>query len=178
MLGLHKDKVSLVDYCSDWPQEFEKEKKKLQKIFSGSALAIEHVGSTAIPGLSAKPILDIAVAVANEETLIKLIPVLTNAGYDVLDLVEKCGEILARKGKPECRTHYIHVEVMGSTYWNNHILFRNYMLKHPETVKQYEVLKRRLATEFQEDRKKYTATKNEFIQNILKLVREAEVVRG
>ena len=172
MLGLHKDKVDLVSYCFDWPQEFEQEKKNLQKILEGHALAIEHVGSTSIPGLSAKPILDIAVAVSNIETLHKLIPILTDAGYDVLDSIEKCGEVLARKGNPECRTHYIHIEVKGSTYWNNHILFRDYLLEHPEIIEQYENLKKDMALKFKEDRKKYTAAKNEFIQNILKLAKE------
>ena len=168
-LGLHKDRVSLVNYCSDWPKEFEREKYELQKILGNLALAIEHVGSTSIPGLCAKPILDVAVAVKNVETLVTLIPILTDAGYDVLDSIEKSGEVLARKGKPECRTHYIHVEVMGSDYWNNHILFRDYLLKHPECVEQYETLKKNIAIQFKDDRKKYTAAKNEFIQSILAL---------
>ena len=168
MLGLHKDKVQLIPYCSDWPQEFELEKERLQKILGDTAIAIEHVGSTSIPGLSAKPILDIAVAVDSIQTLTKLIPVLTEAGYDVLDSIERCGEVLARKGPPECRTHYIHVEVISSTYWNNHILFRDYLLKHPEYIAKYEELKKSLEANFKDDRKKYTATKKEFIQSILK----------
>jgi len=172
MLGLHKDEVNLVNYCPDWPQEFEKEKNNLQKILEGYALAIEHVGSTSVPGLSAKPILDIAVAVSDRETLHKLIPILADAGYDVLDSIEKCGEVLARRGNPECRTHYIHVEIKGSAYWNNHILFRDYLLKHPEIVQQYETLKKDMALKFKEDRKKYTAAKNEFIQNILDLAKK------
>lgn len=75
MLGLHKDKVELVAYCKDWPQTFLQEKILLQEILGEDALSIEHVGSTSIPGLSAKPILDIAVAVKDEKTLEKLIPV-------------------------------------------------------------------------------------------------------
>ena len=175
MLGLHKDKVHLAEYCSDWPIEFEKEKKILKMILGDFALAIEHVGSTSIPGLSAKPILDIAVAVKDIETLRALIPVLASAGYDVLDSIEDHGEVLARKGKPECRTHYIHVEVIGSEYWNNHILFRDYLLKHPAYVKKYEELKRNLEKEFQDDRKKYTATKKEFIQQVVELAAEEKV---
>ena len=62
MLGLHKDKVNLVSHSSNWHTEFEQEKEKLQTILGNIALAIEHIGSTSIPGLSAKPILDIAVA--------------------------------------------------------------------------------------------------------------------
>ena len=167
-LGLHKDKVSLVDYCPDWTQAFEQEKKNLQKILGNAALAIEHVGSTSIPGLSAKPILDVAVAVKNVKTLVKVMPILANAGYDILDSIEKCGEVLARKGPPECRTHYIHVEVMDSIYWKNHIVFRDYLLKHPAYIEQYETLKKNIAKQFKEDRKKYTAAKDEFIRSVLK----------
>ena len=176
ILGLHKDKVHLVSYCPDWVKEFKKEKEILQKILGAIALQIEHVGSTSIPGLSAKPILDIAVAVENIETLAKLIPVLTKAGYDVLNSIENKGEILARKGNTENRTHYIHIEVIGSTYWNDHILFRDYLLKHPEYIKQYENLKESLAIQFQDDRKQYTSAKNEFIQHILKLAAD-EIVK-
>ena len=141
----------------------------MEKILSAHALAIEHVGSTAIPGLSAKPVLDIAVAVKDENTLIELIPVMSEHGYDVLNSIERCGEILARKGTPECRTHYIHIEVMGSTYWNNHIIFRDYLLGHPELVTEYEDLKQKVAEEHKEERKKYTAAKEAFIQRVLSL---------
>jgi GrpB-like predicted nucleotidyltransferase (UPF0157 family) len=91
------------------------------------------VGSTAIPGLSAKPILDIAVAVKDIETLEYLLPIMIDHGYDMLNNLDICGEILARKGTPECRTHHIYMEVIDSDYWNNHIWFRDYLLKHPIT---------------------------------------------
>ena len=172
MLGLHKDKVSLVSHSSNWHTEFEQEKEKLQAVLGNIALAIEHIGSTSIPGLSAKPILDIAVAVENIEALKSVIPVLTAAGYDILDSIETKGEVLARKGTPDNRTHYIHVEILGDTYWNNHIMFRDFLLKHQEYVKAYEKLKKDLAKQFSDDRKKYTAAKNDFIQNVLKLAQK------
>ena len=175
MLGLHKDKVELVAYCKDWPQAFLQEKMLLQEILGEDALSIEHVGSTSIPGLSAKPILDIAVAVKDEKTLEKLIPVFQQNGYDVLDSIEKCGEILARKGMPNCRTHYIHVEVLNSTYWNNHILFRDYLLKYPKFAQQYENLKRSIADQYKNERKKYTAEKNAFIQHVLNLAKNTKI---
>ena len=172
MLGLHKDKVSLVPHSSNWHTEFEQEKEKLQTILGNIALAIEHIGSTSISGLSAKPILDIAVAVENIEALKSVIPILTEAGYDILDSIETKGEVLARKGTPDNRTHYIHVEILVDTYWNNHIMFRDFLLKHQEYVEAYEKLKKDLATQFSDDRKKYTAAKNDFIQNVLKLAQK------
>ena len=174
MLGLHKDKVSLVSHSSNWHTEFEQEKEKLQTILGNIALAIEHIGSTSIPGLSAKPILDIAVAVENIEALKSVIPILTEAEYDILDSIETKGEVLARKGTPDNRTHYIHVEIFGDTYWNDHIMFRDFLLKHKEYIEEYERLKKDLAKQYSDDRKKYTAAKNEFIQNVLKLAQKDE----
>lgn len=173
MLGLHKDFVKLVPYDSEWAIEYEREREILEKLLSGYALDIQHVGSTSIPGLSAKPILDIAVAVKDKQTLYDLIPIFTQEGYDVKDTIESQGEVLARKGAPECRTHYIHVEVIGSTYWNNHILFRDYLLKHPEYINMYEDMKNQVSMQFK-DRKEYTAHKNEFIQNILELAKQEQ----
>ena len=147
----------------------------LKEILGEDALSIEHVGSTSIPGLSSKPILDIAVAVKDEKTLEKLIPVFQQNGYDVLDSIEKCGEILARKGMSNCRTHYIHVEVLNSTYWNNHILFRDYLLKYPKLAQQYENLKRSIADQYKTERKKYTAEKNAFIQHVLNLAKNTKI---
>lgn len=84
-----------------------------------------------------------------------------------MDSIETKGEVLARKGPPECRTHYIHIEVIESAFWRNHILFRDYLLAHPESVKQYEFLKKDISEKYKDERKKYTAAKNEFIQDIL-----------
>jgi len=92
---------------------------------------------------------------------------MTKAGYDVLNSIEEKGEILARKGTPECRTHYIHIEVIGSKYWTNHILFRDYLLKHREYIKEYEKLKQEMQKLYKDNRKQYTAHKNEFIKSIL-----------
>lgn len=167
MLGLHRDKVELYSYSPEWKTEYEKEKKILVKVLSNYALDIQHVGSTSIPNLCAKPIIDIAVAVKDEKTLEKLIPILTQAGYDVKNSIEESGEILAHRGPPELRTHHVHVEVINSTYWNNHILFRDYLLSHPNEVKKYEQLKKQLKELYENDRQLYTASKNDFIQSII-----------
>lgn len=172
MLGLHKDKVKLFPYDATWKTEYEKEEKILRQILKDYAIDIQHVGSTSIPNLSAKPIIDIAVAVKDKETLKKLLLLMQKNGYDMLDNLETKGEILARKGTTECRTHYIHMEVLNSEYWNNHILFRDYLLKHKEFVKKYENLKQDLAETFKDDRKEYTNAKNEFIQNVITLAKK------
>ena len=169
MLGLNKDVVELVPYDKNWAKEFEKEKKKLKKILGSLALDIQHVGSTSIVGLSAKPIIDIAVAVENITVLSKLIGLLSKNGYDVKDSINELGEILARKGTPENRTHYIHIEVINSIFWKNHILFRDYLINHPEYIQKYELLKKEMVERYKNERKLYTASKNDFIKMVLEL---------
>ena len=119
----------------------------------------------------AKPIIDIAVAVKDKQTLKDIIPILTDAGYDVKNSIEDKGEVLGAKGGPDCRTHYVHVEPFGSEYWNNHILFRDYLLNHPELIVQYEEMKIKTLEQFKE-RKLYTANKNDFIQMVIRLAKE------
>lgn len=78
---------------------------------------------------------------------------LETAGYDILDSYEEKGEFLARKGIPECRTHYIHIELIGSTYWKEFIYFKRYLLDHPECVRDYQKLKEELSKKYADDRK-------------------------
>ena len=171
MLGLHKDIVRLVPYDPEWVEDYKKEEKILRELIGDYVLDIQHVGSTSIPGLSAKPILDVAVAVKDENTLQKLIPILTDAGYDVKDSISDLGEVLARKGLPENRTHYIHIEVAGSEFWNNHILFRDYLIKHSDYVREYERLKTEVFEQYKNERKKYTLAKNEFISKVIEMAK-------
>ena len=167
MIGLNKSLVTVYPYDETWPMEYQKEKEILKEHLQGLDVRIEHVGSTSIPGLSAKPIIDIALGVKEEKTLFEVAKVLENAGYDILDSYNTKGEILARKGSPENRTHYIHIEIVGSEYWNEFMYFKKYMLDNPDEVKKYQALKENLSKEFADERKMYTASKNEFITNIL-----------
>lgn len=167
MVGLDRDKVLLQPYNEDWAKEYEKEKDLLVNILKGIKCQIEHVGSTSIKGLSAKPIIDIAIGTDDVETVIKIGDILAKQGYDVENQLETKGEIFVGKGETTCRTHYIHIQEIGSTYWNNFMYFKTYLLNHPETVKEYEILKKELSVKYQDDRKKYTASKNEFISSVL-----------
>lgn len=167
MIGLDKNSVQVIPYCETWKEEFEKEKAILERLLGAYSVQIEHVGSTALPGLSAKPIIDIAVGAKDEQTLFKLEKVMQKAGYDVLNEYQKKGEILARKGPPENRTHYIHMQVIGSEYWNEFVYFKRYMLDHPDEIKVYQILKEELSSKYANERKKYTSGKNEYISKIL-----------
>ena len=167
MVGLDRDKVLLYPYSEEWVKEFEKEKEILTNLLKGIECKIEHVGSTSIKGLSAKPIIDIAIGTNDVETAIVIGDILKENNYDVENQLDTKGEIFVGKGSVTCRTHYIHIQKIGSTYWNNFMYFKTYLLNHPETVKEYENLKKELSVKYQDDRKKYTASKNEFISSVL-----------
>lgn len=172
MIGLNKDEVKLYPHSDEWAVEFEKEKAILQKILGEYAIEIHHVGSTSIPGLMAKPIIDIAVGVKDEQTQKLLIPILSNYGYDMKDSIKEKGEVLARKGPPELRTHYIHIEIINTPKWEEHMLFKNYLIKHPEYIKKYQELKLGLEKNCKENRKQYTQSKDVFIKDVLEKARK------
>lgn len=173
-MGLRMGEVRLEKSNKEWKGSFEIEKENLEKIFKGIALKIEHVGSTSIEGISAKPIIDIAVAVKKLNDFEKV----RDEFYNIKDYSIKedspSDEILVRKGNPEEITHFIHIMEYNSERYKNQILFRDYLRTHEAERVEYEELKIKLAKKYKNDRKKYTANKNDFIQKVLKRAREEE----
>lgn len=173
-MGLRMGEVRLEKSNKEWKGSFEIEKENLGKIFKGIALKIEHVGSTSIEGISAKPIIDIAVAVKKLNDFEKV----RDEFYNIKDYSIKedspSDEILVRKGDPEEITHFIHIMEYNSERYKNQILFRDYLRTHEAERVEYEELKIKLAKKYKNDRKKYTANKNDFIQKVLKRAREEE----
>ena len=166
-MGLKMGTVRLENYNSSWKNEFEEEKKNLKEIFKDTAIAIEHIGSTSIDGISAKPIIDIAVGINKLDDFEKVKnEFINNKNYSVREENTQ-GEILVRKGPSECITHLIHVMEYKSERYQNTIIFRDYLRKNVEDKKEYEILKKELAEKYKDDRKMYTASKNDFIQKIL-----------
>ena len=135
---------------------------------NGIALSIEHIGSTAITGLSAKPIIDISVGVNKLADFNKVKEkFLKNPNYSIKE-DSPIDEILIRKGSADNRTHFIHVMEISSLRYQNTLLFRDYLNSHPGELLKYETLKKELAKKYPNDRKMYTSSKNDFISNILK----------
>ncbi len=172
MLGLDRDSVAVVPYDESWKEEFEKERKILQQVLGEYALRIEHVGSTSIEGLPAKPILDVAVGVKDVEALRAIVPVMEQAGYDVKEQIEDKDEVLAHRGPATNRTHHIHVMVNDSDRCISQILFRDYLRLHPEAKEEYKNLKLFLAQKYAGERVMYTSSKHDFIQGILKKAKQ------
>ena len=169
-MGLKVGTVYLEKYNENWKNMFEEEKQNLKDIFKDICIRIEHVGSTSIEGLSAKPIIDIMVVINKFEDFEKVRESFLIEPYSIKEDSD-VDEILIRRGPEENRTHFIHVVEDGSTRCINTMLFRDYLRKYEDVRKEYEELKIELAKKFENDRKMYTASKNEFIQNILEKAR-------
>jgi GrpB-like predicted nucleotidyltransferase (UPF0157 family) len=170
-MGLSRTDVELADYSAKWHEEFLQQKEVLSKIFGDDAVSIEHVGSTSIPGLKAKPIIDIQVAVNDLEVALKHKEELEKEGYEFRGNAGVEGRYFFAKGPQDNRTHYLHVEPYKSSNWETHIYFRDYLIEHPEALEAYQKLKEELAEKYPEDRKSYTAGKNDFIVGILEKAR-------
>lgn len=170
-MGLKVGTVKLEEYNPKWKDMYLEEEKKLKEMFGDLALAIEHIGSTSIEGLSAKPIIDIAVGVRHLSDFDKVKEKFMVEPYSVKEDSTE-GEILVRKGNEDNRTHFIHVMEPDSKRYIESILFRDYLRKNIWALEKYEELKKDLAVKYADDRKKYTASKNEFINEIIKLAYE------
>lgn len=166
-IGLKRGTVKLVSHNPRWKELYEKEAKSLKGLLRDSLVDIQHVGSTAILSIPAKPIIDIALAVKSLDDLSVFKEILEKAGYTYRGKQGLEDRGLFVKGTEENRTHYVHVTEKGSKTWNDEVLFRDYLNKHTEAAKQYSDLKQSLAEKHSNDRKVYTASKAEFIENVV-----------
>jgi len=174
-LGLSSGITELVEYDPEWEKIATNTIEKLWNIFKSTAKDIQHIGSTAIKNIKAKPIIDIAVAVDDFSKFELLIPELECKGFSYHGwfIPERITVLnVYKKLKPNYKvcTHHIHIVIVDSKEWNEHLNFRNYLNKHPAIAKTYEALKIRLAIEHPVDvgREKYNEGKKGFIRQIQK----------
>lgn len=173
-MGLKIGTVKLEKYNSNWNKMFNEEKENLKNIFKDIAIEIEHIGSTSVEGLTSKPIIDIAVGVKDLAEF-KKIKYCLKEPYSVKE-DSVCDEILIRKRVGgDVTTHLIHVMEVDSKRYQDTIKFRNYIRKHKNVLKEYEDLKKELALKYADNRKMYTSSKNDFIQNIIKKAYKEDV---
>lgn len=173
---LEKDSVEIVPYNSSWPEDARIEIEKLTTVLPLNCIVdIQHVGSTAIPGLSAKPIIDIQIAAKSlEELKVIAIPALHKLGYEYWYDNPDPESMFFVKGLPpfgEKRTHHVHIVEPTSKHWLEKIAFRDYLISHPEAAKEYERLKIKLAQQHTFDREEYTHAKANFINKVLRLAK-------
>lgn len=153
--------IEIVEYDPGWPARFRSERDLIVASLGPAALDVQHIGSTAVPGLSSKPVIDIMVAVASLSDRTGFEPGLVLLGYVNVPHDEDGVRLFFRKGMP--RTHHVHVVRHRSwAYWM-HLLFRDYLMNHPSAMEEYECLKLVLAQRFRDDREKYLEGKADFI---------------
>lgn len=173
------EKIEIVPYNSEWPEIFEKEKRHLLDCLpEGLINRIEHFGSTAVPGLAAKPIIDILVEVISlNETRERIVPVLERQGYDYFwrpsfgDNTPPFYPWFIKRDSEGNRTHHIHMAEGHFDIWNN-LLFRDYLIEHPECAEEYQNLKINLSREYAGDRVAYTEAKSDFIVRTTEIAKE------
>lgn len=166
-LGLERHTVALRPYDGRWAELFELERTRLQSVLGSEILAVEHIGSTAVPGLSAKPILDIGVAIEDFEAAFALVPRLEALGYTFRGEQGIPRRHYFVRGPHEKRTHHLHMLEHTHPEWHDLLLFRDRLRAQPETVRAYETLKRQLAKQYPNDREAYTNGKYRFIRAVL-----------
>lgn len=168
--------IVITPYNHRWPDLYRKEEKRILKVLSEkNVVKIDHIGSTAVPNLMAKPVIDILLQVVQKDGIKEIvISGLENLKYEYIPKPENpAPHIMMVKGYTNdgFKGQMYHVHVRFSGDWNE-IHFRDFLRKNPEKVRQYEVLKLKLSVEFKNDRDGYTEAKTDFIRNICKLTRK------
>ena len=168
-LGLSKNTVRLVPYRPEWAALYEQEKARVMEAIGTHVLDVQHVGSTAIPGIVAKPVLDIAIAVAEFEAATVCIAPLQALGYRYRGENGIPRRHYFVRGEP--RSHQIHMLETDGSEWERMIRFRDYLRAHPETAAEYAALKQRLAALHPTEVQRYADAKRPFVERILALAR-------
>ncbi len=168
MIGLSQDVVKLVPYHAEWKDLYKEEEILLKGTLGSLILAIEHIGSTAVPGMQAKPIIDIAIGLTDLKLLAKIQPLISSLGYEEKIQHSTATRKLFTKGPEHHRTHHIHFVLYQSEEWNNFIYFREALTNNNALKEAYIALKTDLAAIYADNRPKYTEAKDKFIQTALK----------
>lgn len=174
MLGVAYGKVKLAPPSPNWQTYFQSEAHILYQAIKSYVMEIRHIGSTAIPGIWAKPIIDIMAGLENLADIQFCVPLLKSVGYNYMGEQPIPGWHFFIKGHGEIKTHHLHVVEWESDYWVSHLLFMNYLCQHQEVAAAYEELKLELAKKYPNDRESYTRDKGYFIKAILEMALLAE----
>ena len=161
--------VIILPYDPAWPSLYTAEKERILNEIGQYVVNIEHMGSTAVPGLAAKPVIDILIGVRSLADAPLFIPSLLPLGYDYVNRYEDempFRRYLHRKINGE-HTHHLHMVEPDTDFYKVQLAFRDYLRAHPDDRDQYAALKNKLAEKYQKDRMAYTDAKSGFIQGIL-----------
>jgi GrpB-like predicted nucleotidyltransferase (UPF0157 family)/predicted kinase len=157
--------VEIADYDPAWPAQFEAERARVSAVLGDLALEIHHIGSTAIPGIDAKPIIDTMVVVRYLDDAVACIAPLQELGYAFIDYPENTDRRFFRKGKP--RTYHLHIVEEGSRSLAEHLAFRDALCADADLRREYQELKHALRARYKHDRATYSESKGAFVQKVL-----------
>ncbi len=158
--------VEIVRYDPAWPGRFRDEADLVRPVLATwLAGAIEHIGSTAIPGLAAKPVIDIMAGVRTLDESRPAIEAVAGLGYCYAPYQVELEHWFC-KPSPAFRTHHLHLIPVGTPQWLRPIAFRDYLRAHPDVAGEYAILKRQLVQEHHLDREAYTQAKRPFIDRV------------
>lgn len=166
-LGLPRPLVKIADSDPRWSTAYQRLLPSLRQTLGKHAVAIEHVGSTSVPGLAAKPILDIAVGLGPEPDIAALTAALESQGYLYRGKGEgSIGLLFVWESAPEHRLVHIHAIPYGGEQWRDYVDFREVLRAEPTLREEYASLKRALAERYRDDRHAYRNAKAEFISGV------------
>ncbi|MGB3633484.1 MAG: GrpB family protein [Rubrobacteraceae bacterium] len=166
-----------MEYDSSWPARFEEERVRIEEVIGRWMSGIEHVGSTAVPGLDAKPVIDVMVGLGSMADADRCVEPLISLGYSYWEEgVEPYHRLFAKfvDAGWTARTHNLHLVETGGWYWKERLLFRDQLRGDPDTAREYARLKRELAQRFRDDREAYTAAKAAFVAYVVGKARKSQ----
>ena len=173
----HPNPIEICSYSRNWPEWFESERALLEVVFASDQMRIEHIGSTAVRGLGAKPIIDILLGACSLSLIEEKIPALLALDYEYMpkhEVVFPKRRFFA-KPKTRPRRYHLHAVELDSDFWNEHIAFRDALRSDPKLAHDYEKLKRDLALRCGYDRQAYTDGKDPFIHPVLERFADRKV---
>ncbi len=160
-----EEPIIVVDYDPAWPLHFERERAQIAAALGELARTIDHIGSTAVPGLRAKPVIDILIGVDRLNRVDEFAARLASLGYVHRPHDDDDVRLFFRKGTP--RSHHLHIVVYGGVEHVRHVRFRDILRADPGTARDYAALKDALAARFREQREAYVDGKADFVTGVL-----------
>lgn len=177
MIDKRKQIIEIVSYDPSWTKQFEAETALIKPIFSDNFVALHHIGSTAIPGMPAKPTIDTILEVKNINLVDTCNDAMAALGYEAWGEYNILGRRFFVKGIDK-RTHHVHTFQTGDFHIERHIYFRDYLIAHPIDAKAYADLKIKLAKEFSNNRRAYVENKNDYVKALEEKARKWVVTQG
>ena len=167
ILGVQYGTVRLREYTDEWSNYFESEKGRIIKVIGDKVLVVDHIGSTAIPGMLAKPIIDVLIGMETVDYVSSCIKSLEGIGYTYKGEYGLPGRHFFLRGDPI--KYHLHIMKRDSDLWRNNIIFRDFLRNNQDAAQRYSEIKRELAERFKYDRDSYTSSKAPFIESILEI---------